>query len=802
MSPALLRAPRARVRLLVLLPLLGMVAFSGCRGSDEAQLEEIRALQDAGLYAETVEPLREFLAESPDQPEANYRLGTALLRTGQASLALWPLHKAAASEEYGVSAGLALASTLLGQGQREEALQAANAVLEIEPGNEGALSVRAQAALAGADPEQALADAERLVEISPDRYLVLRAAALADLGRLDEAEQVYAELARAAEQLDPQTELQACFALAKFLAEKREDPERATEQIEICLEPNPADPAAVRIAVEVYDGLELPEQAMATLRRAVETDPSELQLRKSLADRLLAEGKADEAEAQLLEAAEVLETPDAWYALANLQRNTGKPELALEALELALELAPGDPEELRFVHADLLAEVGQLEEAEAIVAELTEPAYRDILRGRILLERGESAEALAVLGSGIQAWPNNAGARLLAAEAALDLGDTERAMVELREATRLGPEDNNAALLLGRLYLARGDFESASALLRRHVGAQGFTGPEAHLLLASAAAQRGRYDEARSWLEELRKLEGAESLAVAELARVELRASGAQAAIQTLEESGLDLTDPENEPAARQWIGLLLASGEVERARAWAEGVAESDSASLQALRGDLLRELGEEAAARAAFAAALEADPESGAALTGLGQLEQREGNAESALALYERALAAHPDDPNYSYFAASGQLALGRKEEGMSGLRAVLRRNPEHLPACNDLAWLLAEQGEDLELAVALATRAARIDPQPGVLDTLGWVRLRRGEIEPAIAVFEKALEQQPDFSTARYHLGLALVQRGDDEAARQAFRAALDGGPFPESEAARRELERLAADEASDL
>jgi Flp pilus assembly protein TadD len=84
--------------------------------------------------------------------------------------------------------------------------------------------------------------------------------------------------------------------------------------------------------------------------------------------------------------------------------------------------------------------------------------------------------------------------------------------------------------------------------------------------------------------------------------------------------------------------------------------------------------------------------------------------------------------------------------------------------------------------------------------VLDTLGWVRLKRGEIEAAIAAFEKALTQQPELSTVRYHLGLALVQRGDEEAAGQAFRAALDAGPFPESEAARRELDRLAADEAS--
>jgi tetratricopeptide (TPR) repeat protein len=169
-SPALLGAPRARVRPLVLLALvslLGVAALAGCRGSREAQLEEIRALQDAGLYAETIEQLRELLAEDPDQPEANYRLGTALQRTGQATLALWPLHKAAASEAYAVPAGLALASTLLGQSQPEEAFEAANGVLQIEPEDERALAIRTQAALSIGEPEQALADAERLSRPAP-----------------------------------------------------------------------------------------------------------------------------------------------------------------------------------------------------------------------------------------------------------------------------------------------------------------------------------------------------------------------------------------------------------------------------------------------------------------------------------------------------------------------------------------------------------------------------------------------------------------------------------------------------------
>jgi len=536
MSPFSLHVPSARARLLaplLVLFLLGAMAPLGCAGSREAQLEEIRALQDAGLYAESLDPLREFLRTEPDQPEANFRLGTALLRTGQASPALWPLQRAAASEAYAVPAGLALAVTLQEQNQREEALEAANRVLEIESDNERALLIRAQILLATAHPEEALADAERLLEITPDRYLGLRASALADLGRLDEAEQIYAEAITKAEQLDPNSVSQWCMLMADFLREKREDAERTSEQLQRCLEPNPAAPAVVKRAVELYDKLDLPEQAMSTLRRAVETEPNDLALRQSLADRLVAEGKVDEADAELREVAETLQTPAAWYALANMLRRAYRPEPSREAIERAREVSPEDLEEFRFFLADVLAELGELEEAERLAASLEQPAFRDIAQGRILLERGESAEALAALGRGIQAWPNNATARLLAAEAALDLGDTERAMIELREATRLSAEENNAALMLGRLYLARGKFDSAVALLLRHVGAQGFADPEAHVLLASVEIQRGRFDKARGWLEKLRANEASEGRAVAELARLELRVSGAQAALES-----------------------------------------------------------------------------------------------------------------------------------------------------------------------------------------------------------------------------------------------------------------------------
>ena len=94
---------------------------------------EVHALQDATQFAASVQPLREILAEHPDHPEANMLLGVALVQTGQPSLAVWSLEKAAASAEYGVESGLLLASAFVAIQAYEDAVRAVDRVLERDP---------------------------------------------------------------------------------------------------------------------------------------------------------------------------------------------------------------------------------------------------------------------------------------------------------------------------------------------------------------------------------------------------------------------------------------------------------------------------------------------------------------------------------------------------------------------------------------------------------------------------------------------------------------------------------------------
>ena len=104
-------SPRPSVRLLAVI-LIGAWIFLACGPDTDRQLAEVRALQEAGQFDASIAPLRKLIARESENPEANFRLGVALQQTGRPSLAVWPLQKAASSDEYGIQGGLVLAATL------------------------------------------------------------------------------------------------------------------------------------------------------------------------------------------------------------------------------------------------------------------------------------------------------------------------------------------------------------------------------------------------------------------------------------------------------------------------------------------------------------------------------------------------------------------------------------------------------------------------------------------------------------------------------------------------------------------
>lgn len=794
------RVPRRRRALL-----LGILALVGaaCAGDVESRLEQVRAVQDAGDFSNSIPPLREILESYPDHAEANHLLGVALVQTQRPTLAIWPLRKAAESDEFAVPAGLLLASTLLSTSGFEEAITATGKLLEKDPSHAGALLIRIQALIGIGRHEEALADADRVLELKEDtstqgfQALAARGTALQALGRLEDAEQNWIRLDEAtAASGDPSAEMRGCIALATFYRSTKSD--KAGGVIDRCVEQFPSDLLVLRMAAEYYDASERAEQATALYSKAVEEQPDKFQLRAALAARLGQKGQSEEAEKVLREAAELFDEASAWNQLATFHQSKGDWAKASEANDKAIAAAAAPSEELVFRKADLLIQLDQLDEAEKVSTELSEGVYRDLIRGKLLLQRGDVPGALQAFEDGLTRWPNNAPARFLAGQAAERLGQRDVALAHYREAVRSDDAATDAALAAATLQLANGNYGDADQLAQRQIARRPFQGPEAYVIVSRAALAQGRFDEGRRALIALAKLTDDELTVQTERAALERAAEGPAAAAALIEKSGLDLRDPAQQRALRSLVEDLVALGRFDAAlsRVDAALAGHADDASLHELRGRTLHAAGRQADARKELERALELEADFAPALAALARIVLAEGRADEAVALADRAVAADPADADSAYVAANVLAGQGKPDEAVARLKELLRTHPGHAAAANDLAWILAERGQDTALALDLAKRAARIDPRAETLDTLGFVQLERKDAAAAVESFEKSLELDPNAASVRYRLGLALEALGRSDEALESFRAALGAGAFPEADAARAEVARLEA------
>jgi tetratricopeptide (TPR) repeat protein len=101
-----------------------------------------------------------------------------------------------------------------------------------------------------------------------------------------------------------------------------------------------------------------------------------------------------------------------------------------------------------------------------------------------------------------------------------------------------------------------------------------------------------------------------------------------------------------------------------------------------------------------------------------------------------------------------------LGRLDESLFQLKAVLTRNPRSNVALNDIGAILASRGQVKE-AAEYFTRALQSNQyDPFGHDGLGWTLVAEGKREEGIQHFREALRLRPGMDTAALHLKAALA------------------------------------------
>jgi tetratricopeptide (TPR) repeat protein len=127
-----------------------------------------------------------------------------------------------------------------------------------------------------------------------------------------------------------------------------------------------------------------------------------------------------------------------------------------------------------------------------------------------------------------------------------------------------------------------------------------------------------------------------------------------------------------------------------------------------------------------------------------------------------------------NSGAISARGNLYLmqGKTDDAIKDFEKAIQLDPNQDVAANNLAYLLADQGRDLENAMKYAQGVrSRHAEDPSAADTLGWVYYKVGRLVLARDAVQFAVSKQPNNPLYQYHLGAiykANNQRSEAEAA----------------------------------
>ena len=126
----------------------------------------------------------------------------------------------------------------------------------------------------------------------------------------------------------------------------------------------------------------------------------------------------------------------------------------------------------------------------------------------------------------------------------------------------------------------------------------------------------------------------------------------------------------------------------------------------------------------------------------------------------------------------------------------REALAVDPDFAPAANNLAYLLAIQDKDIDVALGYAQQAKeKLPNDPGVMDTLGWIYYKKGFYDSAISELSESVKLLPENPTVQFHLGMAYYKKGENAKAKVQLEKALSlSEEFDGADEARKTLAEL--------
>ncbi len=361
------------------------------------------------------------------------------------------------------------------------------------------------------------------------------------------------------------------------------------------------------------------------------------------------------------------------------------------------------------------------------------------------------------------------------------------------DAARQGSELNPLAPEPAQLALALMDpkLPAAEALVLQHLQAGGRN--DMHMAYAYKLLEAQRFLEAKAIAVRINTTAPAFPeawLVRGTLAHREKNNAEARTALTTL--VGLKQAADDARGSASQDKGLtqayMLLGDLAEQDKQWAEAerlynLVDSPQEALRvvARRASLLARQGKLEEGRKLIRCAPEVQAEDARLkISTETQLLRDNKQFQAAYDVLKEAAQDNPGDPDYLYDLALAAEKLGRLDEMETLLRQVIAAKPDYHHAYNALGYSLAERSLRLDEARTLVRKALEFAPNdPYILDSLGWVEFRSGNLALALQILQGAYQVRQDPEIAA-HLGEVLWNLRQQAEARAVWNAGLAQSP----------------------
>ncbi len=482
---------------------------------------------------------------------------------------------------------------------------------------------------------------------------------------------------------------------------------------------------------------------------------------------------------------------------ARIAQYVGSGELAEEALAIWLQQEPDDPAAHQAA-AQLAMDAGDFPLALSHMEQLYNLAgisqFDYLAANASRLPEHQKKQLLDRLAGLNATYPDNA--NLFQARAILEqqLGLYPAALKHNDQALSLEPEFLAAKVQRARLLTQMGRVDDAidwsTELQQEYPNHKGIAVLRARLLL-----QQRRMDDALIAFDELHQNFPRDMAILLSLALLEEEMGDQQRAKQHLQKL---LSNGAHPNEANFYLGKIAEEqGQPQQAIQYYSQVSDGREflpAHLNA--AELINETQGLAAARAYLTELRQVHPGQISPLTRIEvELLTNADQKEEAIQILTQALVIKQNDHDLLYTRAMMAEQLDDLAMLEKDLRHLIKLDPNNAEALNALGYTLADRTDRWQEALPLVEKALSLSPEnPAIIDSLGWIYFRAGELDKARPLLKQAFDIMADHEIAA-HYGELLWVSGNQDEARKVWQQGLNNNP--QSDLIQETMQRLNVD-----